>query len=63
MSYKKIVILEEKIRMVKCHLSGEIGINEAGRRLGVHGQTFNNWVRLYRMRGLEGLRPASGNRK
>ena len=60
---KKRIDSEEKIRMVKYHLSGGIGVNEAARRLGVHGQTFNNWMRLCRMRGLEGLCPAKGNRK
>jgi len=54
---------EEKIGIVERYLSGKVSINAAAEQIGVHWQTVDEWVRLYKMRGASGLLPAEKNRK
>lgn len=55
--------IEEKIKVVEEYLSGSKSIVECARRYGISEATVISWVRLYKMRGIEGLTPATQTRK
>lgn len=61
--FMKKISSEEKIEVVERYLSGRVSINAAAELIGVHWQTVDEWVRLYRMRGIDGLIPTEKNRK
>ena len=54
---------EEKKRAVEECKSGKISENGCATKYGVALSTLRGWLRLYEMRGLEGLRPSKQNRK
>jgi len=54
---------EEKIRLVQDYLSGKQGYRESYRIAGINKRTFDEWVRLFKTRGLEGLYPPKKNRQ
>ena len=54
---------EEKIRLVEQYLAGEIGTGEIKQKYNINGQLFYDWVRIYKVRGTEGLCRTDGYRK
>ena len=63
MSKRRRIEKEEKIRMARACIKGEIGIYEAGRLLGVDYHAIEDWIRLYETEGIEAFMPQKGNRK
>ena len=63
MSKKKQIKSEEKIRIAKAYIKGEIGIREAGRLLGVDHHSVENWIRLYETEGVKAFMPQAGTRQ
>lgn len=54
---------EDKIRFVKDYLNGKRGYEASYQAAGVSEGAFRNWIRLFQIRGSEGLLPSSKNRK
>ena len=54
---------EEKIKLVKEYLSGELSPSVFEYRYGAKRQLLRDWVLVYKTRGEEGLTPASKNLK
>lgn len=50
--------VEDKVRIVEEYLSGARGPSEFKKKYGVPRQTLYEWVRLYKMRGADGLVPS-----
>jgi len=63
LTHKGRLPAEEKIRLVEAYLSGTMGMRAIEREYGLDHSTFPQWVRLYRVRGPEGLIPSTHNRK
>ena len=63
MSKSRKISKEEKLAIVKRCLSGEFGVREAGRQIGVNQQSVREWINRYEAEGEEGLTPAQGWRK
>lgn len=55
--------VEEKVRIVEDYLAGKIGLRSTCRTMGVGQSTLKLWIRLYKMRGIEGLTPTAKDRK
>lgn len=53
---------EEKVRIVKQWLRGEISQLEASRQAGVRQQTVSEWIRQYEAEGVEAFMPRERNR-
>ncbi len=49
------VAYEEKLRLVQKCISGELGVCEAGRIVGVEHSQVRRWIKLYESEGAEGL--------
>ena len=54
---------EAKIKIVKACLSGEIGVCEAGRRMGVDEATIRWWLSRYQAEGAVAFIPSERNRR
>ena len=54
---------EEKLSIVKRCLSGEFGVCEAGRQIGVNQQSVRAWINRYEAEGEDGLSAAEGCRR
>ena len=63
MSKGRRISKEEKLAIVKRCLSGEFGVCEAGRQIGVNQQSVREWINRYEAEGEEGLSTARGWRK
>lgn len=63
MPHKGQIPVEDKIQFVKDYLNGKWGYTTSCQAAGVDTRTFRNWVRLYQIRGSEGLLPSNKNRK
>lgn len=63
MSKSRKISKEEKFAIVKRCLSGEIGVREAGRQIGVNQQSVRSWINRYEAEGEEGLIAAQGRRR
>ena len=63
MSKKRKIGKAEKLAIVKRCLSGELGVCEAGRQVGVNQQSVREWINRYEAEGEEGLTPAQGWRR
>ena len=63
MSKSRKISKEEKVTIVKRCLSGEFGVCEAGRQIGVNQQCVREWINRYESEGEEGLSTAQGWRK
>ena len=44
---------EEKVEIVRRYLKGEIGINEASRKMSVNKETIRQWIANYEVEGVE----------
>jgi transposase-like protein len=63
MPQKSRFTLEEKVHAVKECMSGRESEQGFAKKFGVHDSTLRGWIRLYEMRGTEGLIPAAKTRK
>jgi len=54
---------EEKVEIVRGYMSGEQSSREVKHIKGISYSTLYEWVRLYNLRGAEGLKPVSKTRK
>ena len=63
MSRRKRIKAEEKIRIARACIKGEIRISAAAEQMGVHQSVVDDWVRLYETEGAESLFPSKGNRQ
>ena len=63
MSKSRKISKEDKVAIVKRCLSGEFGVCEAGRQIGVNQQCVREWINRYEAEGEEGLSTAQGWRK
>ena len=63
MSKSRKIGKSEKLAIVKRCLSGELGVCEAGRRIGVNQQSVREWINRYEAEGEEGLTTAQSWRK
>ena len=45
----------EKVKIVERYLAGEIGIRQAGKRIGVDHHSIQNWISIYQYDGPTGL--------
>ncbi len=45
----------EKVKIVERYLAGEIGIQQAGKELGVDHHSIRNWISIYQYDGPTGL--------
>ena len=52
----------EIAELVRQHLAGEIGVNEAGRQAGVDKKTMRRWIARSESEGIDGLLPQRKNR-
>ena len=41
----------EKVKIVERYLAGEIGIQQAGKELGVDHHSIRNWISIYQYDG------------
>jgi len=57
MPNKQKLCPEEKAKLVRRFLAGEIGVNEAGRLAGVNSETVREWIHQYEILGFDGLLP------
>lgn len=55
MSRKSKISPIEKAKIVEQYLNGEVGIRQAGRKLGVAYQSIQKWVSIYKSKGPAGL--------
>ena len=63
MSKSRKISKEEKVTIVKRCLSGEFGVCEAGRQIGVSQESIRRWIHRYEAEGEDGLTAAQGWRK
>ena len=63
MSKSREISKEEKLAIVKRCLSGELGVCEAGRQMGVNQESIRRWIYRYQAEGEVGLQAAQGQRK
>ena len=63
MPQKGLLPTEEKVQIVEAYISGETGATAIERQYSVGWKTLRRWVRLYKMRGKEGLRATVRYRK
>ena len=62
MPKKQKLGLEEKVKLVQRHLSGEIGLHEAAKIAGVSPKSVRRWVAKYESGGAAEFLPAERNR-
>lgn len=62
MARKSKIELSLKLELVQSVIAGRLSQREAARRAGVNKSTFAEWVRIYRIEGVEGLLPTTQNR-
>lgn len=55
--------IDEKVRIVEDYLAGKIGFRSTCKAKGIGQTTLKIWIRLYKMRGVEGLQPTAKERK
>lgn len=53
---------EEKVKLVRRYLNGEIGVCEAGREYGVAAVTVRRWIAQYETEGVPAFMPRERNR-
>ena len=63
MSKSREISKEEKLAIVKRCLSGELGVCEASRQMGVTQESIRRWIYRYQAEGEEGLKEAQEQRK
>ena len=63
MPRKGKVTAEEKTRIAKACISGEISTYAAAECVGVHSSVVDDWVRLYQTEGAQAFLPREGNRR
>ena len=63
MSKRKKIKTEDKVRIAKAWLNGDISLNAAAEQLGVHSSVVDDWVRLYQTEGVESFLPRKENRR
>jgi len=54
---------EEKIRIAEACLSGEVGVCEAGKRVGMDKKTIRRWISQYKSEGPSAFIPSKHNRE
>ena len=54
---------EDKIRIAKACIAGEIGVGEAGARIGADESQVRDWIRQYECEGTEAFLPREANRR
>ena len=57
MPQKQKISIEEKVKIVRAYLAGEIGVTEAARRSGVNWSSFSRWVSNYEADGADAFLP------
>lgn len=55
--------IDEKVKIVEDYLAGRIGFRSTCKTMGIGQTTLKLWLRLYKMRGVEGLTPTATERK
>jgi transposase-like protein len=63
MSQKSKIAPEEKARIIEQYLRGELGRNEASRRMRVGKTTISEWASRYKAEGITAFLPDKHNRK
>lgn len=63
MSKNRKISKAEKLAIVRRCMSGELGVREAGRQVGVNQQSVREWMNRYKAEGEEGFAPAQGWRR
>lgn len=63
MSKRKRIKAEEKVRIAKACIRGEVSMQEAAEQLGVHASVVDDWMRLYQTEGVETFLPRKENRR
>ncbi len=63
MSRRERIKAEEKARIAKACIKGEICSREGAEQLGVHASVVDDWVRLYQTEGVEAFLPRKGKRR
>ena len=63
MARGKIKSTEEKLKIVRECLSGEISMRKCARKYGTNKNSVENWIRRYKAQGIDGLTPISGARR
>ena len=53
---------DEKVKLVRRCMSGELGVSEAGRLAGVHHSTIQQWIARYETEGAGGFLGTNQNR-
>ena len=54
--------IEEKVRIIRKYLKGEISLSEGAREAGVGIESLRNWIHIYESEGVEGF-VWKGNKK
>ena len=54
--------IEKKVEVVRRCLSGDLGVNEASRLMGVNPSSVLLWINRYEAEGVAGLKPREKNR-
>jgi transposase-like protein len=62
MPKREKVSAEEKVKLVRRCLAGEIGVREAGRLIGADKGTIRQWIARYEAVGADGFLPRERNR-
>lgn len=55
MSKNQGLSAEEKVKLVRRCLAGEMSVSEAGRQAGVHHKSIQRWIDQYEAEGAEGF--------
>lgn len=55
MPIKQKIAIEEKIKIIRKHLAGEISQAEGAKEAGVDRQTLISWISIYENQGVEGF--------
>jgi transposase-like protein len=63
MPQKSVLSFEEKVKAVNLCIDGKESVHGCARKLRVSEETLRCWIRLYKLRGDEGLIPSSIKRK
>ena len=62
MPQKQKLSPREKVELIQRYLTGEIGVNEAGRLAGVDSEAVRGWIARYEAEGEEGVQCQERNR-
>lgn len=63
MPHKQKVGLEEKVKIARKYLAGEVSISGAAEEFGVGRTTVQEWIAQYKGEGIAAFLPHKGNRK